>query len=131
MEAGTGIHPFDQKEMAKLVHHIKGMIPDISWRLFDHFPNQFRAKEGWGHEKVENYASDGSHTSSVFMSFELDKIVAMKACFVPVNAEQPEQTRLTHIIDNLGHLGLELPLYNRLLTFSNLSARPVKACAQT
>lgn len=125
-DAGTQSDPFNQEMTTELVRHVESVASNVDWKLFNHFRNAF-CEQG-----LEKRASEGcddlekSHTSSIFMAFELHKSeVVVKAYFDPVKAEQTGRSRLSVLSDSIVSLeksDLRVGAYDQMLAFMTSDA---------
>ncbi|KAF7502868.1 hypothetical protein GJ744_004963 [Endocarpon pusillum] len=120
-DAGTKIDPFNQAMTMELARHVNAVAPDVDWDLFNHFRKEFCSQELWESACVEGHNPQESHSSSMFMAFEMNKRdVAVKAYFVPVKAEQTGQSRLSVVSDSIRSLerpDFRLPAYHHISAF--------------
>lgn len=72
-EAGTEADTFNQKMSTELDHHLNSIVPDVDWTLFDHFRGEFCSKNSKGRSESRIQDLEQSHTSSIFLAFEMDK----------------------------------------------------------
>lgn len=117
-EAGTEADTFNQKMSTELVHHLNSIVPDVDWTLFDHFRGELCSQNSKGRSESRIQDLEQSHTSSIFLAFEMD--VAVKAYFVPVKAEQMGMSRRSVLTQSIRHLegsGYRMPSYDRMLAF--------------
>ena len=122
-EAGTKFDPCNQKMTDELIERLGSTVPNVDWQWFNHFRSMFCQSDSTQLTLANTCAPELSHTSSVFMAFELqDAEVAVKAYFVPVKAEQTRRSRLSILSESIESLqgpDLRGPSYDHLLAFLN------------
>lgn len=105
----------------ELVHHVDSIAPDVDWDMFNHFRKELCRQELDGTASVNDHDLGKSHSSSMFMAFEMNKReVAVKAYFIPVKAEQTGRSRLSVVSDSIRSLetpDLRLPSYGHICAF--------------
>lgn len=126
-DAGSELDPFNQTMTDELIGRIDSAVPGVDWELFHNFRAAFHQWDCAPFTLADAVDPSLSHTSSVFMGFELQNAeVAVKAYFVPVKAEQTGRSRMSILSESINSLqgsNLRLPSYDYLTDFlTNRSA---------
>jgi DMATS type aromatic prenyltransferase len=116
--AGSSFDPVNQISTLELRHDLAKHNPQTDWTLFDFLQNSFYDKKQGLQLRLKS--SEGSSPTSIMMAFALDREIATKAYFFPLNAEQRNITRLQFLKEIMGQLRTEkisLSGFDHLLGF--------------
>ena len=123
--AGTRADPFNQMMTKDLISQLSLERPEIKWEWFEQLSNAFQTRPT--KRKMLSRRQSGSHSSSVFIGFELSTgHVATKAYFIPVKAEQLGISKLTVLTEGVRSLEsdvVKFPAYERFLSFASTSTQ--------